>query len=55
MAARCNFNGLGSPNLFFMEKMMPTSTPTQAINNSAASLVFLTVEQVAKRLYEVVN
>jgi excisionase family DNA binding protein len=34
-----------------MEKMMTTSTPTQAINNSAVSLVFLTVEQVAKRLY----
>jgi excisionase family DNA binding protein len=51
MAARCTFNGLGSPNLFFMEKMMTTSTPTQAINNSAAPLVFLTVEQVAKRLY----
>ncbi len=30
---------------------MITSIPTQATNNSATALVFLTVEQVAKRLY----
>lgn len=51
MAARCTFNGVGSPNLlFYGEKMTTASNPTQA-NNSAVSPVFLTVEQVAKRLY----
>ena len=51
MAARCTLNGLGSPNLLFMEKKMTiVLNPTQA-NHSAVSPVFLTVEQVAKRLY----
>jgi excisionase family DNA binding protein len=31
--------------------MMTASNPTQATNNSAVSTSFLTVEQVAKRLY----
>jgi len=31
--------------------MMIASNPTQATNNTAVSPVFLTVEQVAKRLY----
>lgn len=51
MAARCTLNGLGSPNLlFYGEKMTTASNPTQA-NNSSVSPAFLTVEQVAKRLY----